>query len=177
MPQVKFTNPRAKEPNTVLTSREQFGNVEKGFAEADKVIEYTITRARNTPAGVEAIACVAQWRGDFLDLWVHHQDLPQAAVTTANNVREKRRAPLAEWTKITVTMPYQAHGMAASRGFPILMHLSGSPRFWQKELRGTGETAMDESGYYCAATTRDLSVQVGAKRDGTITAYHCICSG
>ena len=79
MPEVKFMNPKAKEPNTVLTDRAEFGNVEKGFAEADKVIEYTITRARNTPAGVEPIVCVAQWRGDFLDLWVHHQDLPQAA--------------------------------------------------------------------------------------------------
>ena len=76
MPEVKFMNPKAKEPNTVLTDRAEFGNVEKGFAEADKVMEYTITRARNTPAGVEPIVCVAQWRGDFLDLWVHHQDLP-----------------------------------------------------------------------------------------------------
>jgi xanthine dehydrogenase molybdenum-binding subunit len=58
MPEVKRMNPRAKEPNTVLTAREEFGNVDKGFAEADKVIEYTITRARNTTAGVEPIACV-----------------------------------------------------------------------------------------------------------------------
>ena len=107
MPEVKRMNRTAKEPNTVLTDRVEIGNVEKGFSEADKVIEYTITRARNTPAGVEPIVCVAQWRGDFLDLWVHHQDLPQAIVTTRNTIREKKREPLADWTKITVTMPYQ----------------------------------------------------------------------
>jgi len=76
MPEVLRMNPSAEEPNTVLTDRWEFGNVEKGFAEADKVIEYTFARARNTTAGVEPIVCVAQWRGDFLDVWVHHQDLP-----------------------------------------------------------------------------------------------------
>ena len=59
MPEVKFMNPKAKEPNTVLTDRAEFGNIEEGFAEADKVIEFTVTRARNTPAGVEPIVCVA----------------------------------------------------------------------------------------------------------------------
>lgn len=66
MPEVLRMNPDAEEPNTVLTDRWELGNVEKGFAEADKVIEYTLTRARNTTAGVEPIVCVAQWRGDFL---------------------------------------------------------------------------------------------------------------
>jgi CO/xanthine dehydrogenase Mo-binding subunit len=58
MPEVKRMNPKAKEPNTVLTDRVEIGNVEDGFLQADKVIEYTITRARNTTAGVEPIVCV-----------------------------------------------------------------------------------------------------------------------
>jgi hypothetical protein len=33
-----------------------------------KIIEYKIKRAMNSPAGVEAVACVAQWHEDFLDL-------------------------------------------------------------------------------------------------------------
>ena len=62
----------AKDPNTLLTSSTEIGDVEKGFAEADKIIEYTFTRAPNTVAGVEGMACVAQWRGDSLDIWPHH---------------------------------------------------------------------------------------------------------
>ncbi len=56
----------------LLTKSTEIGDVQKGFAEADKIIEYTFTRAPNTVAGVEGMACVAQWRGDFLDIWPHH---------------------------------------------------------------------------------------------------------
>ena len=63
----------AREPNTIMVEQVDFGDVQKGFAEADKILEYKITRATNSPAGVEAMACVAQWRGEFLDLWMHHQ--------------------------------------------------------------------------------------------------------
>ncbi|MDM7998103.1 MAG: molybdopterin-dependent oxidoreductase [Acidobacteriota bacterium] len=174
MPEVKFMNPAAREPNTVLTDRAEFGNVEKGFSEADKVIEYTITRARNTPAGVEPIVCVAQWRGDFLDLWVHHQDLPHATVTTANTVREKPRAPLAEWTKITVTMPYQGSTYGG------ISWLSYSYAFVRLAAilarRAAGKPVKllwDESGYYCGGDdTGVYRCKVGAKKDGTITAMH-----
>jgi CO/xanthine dehydrogenase Mo-binding subunit len=174
MPEVKLTNPKAKEPNTVLTAREAFGDVEKGFAEADKVMEYTITRARNTPAGVEPIVCVAQWRGDFLDLWVHHQDLPLNMLTTENTVREKRRPPVADWTKITVTMPYQGSWYG---GFSWLSYSYAFIRLAAILAKRVGgkpvKLLWDESGYYCggddAGTYR---CKVGARKDGTITALH-----
>ncbi len=46
MPEVKFMNPSAKEPNTVLTDRAEIGDVEKGFAEADKKIGRASCRER-----------------------------------------------------------------------------------------------------------------------------------
>jgi len=174
MPEVKLMNPKAKEPNTVLTDRATFGDVEKGFAEADKVMEYTITRARNTPAGVEPIVCVAQWRGDFLDLWVHHQDLPLTMLTTDNTVREKRRPPVADWTKITVTLPYQGSWYG---GFSWLSYSYAFIRLAAILAKRVGgkpvKLLWDESGYYCggddAGTYR---CKVGAKKDGSITALH-----
>ena len=72
MPEVLRLNSQAKGPNTLVTKTTELGDVQKGFAEADKIIEYTLTRATNTPAGVEAMACVVQWRGDCLDIWPHH---------------------------------------------------------------------------------------------------------
>ena len=68
MPEVLRNNPKAKPPNTLVTKTTEIGDIQKGFAEADKVIEYTLTRATNTVAGVEAMACVVQWRDDCLDM-------------------------------------------------------------------------------------------------------------
>src|SRR5512146_3182177 len=108
---VRF-QPTAEEPNRYITRQGETGDVQKGFAEADKVLEYTIKRAPNTTAGVEAIVCVAHWRGEFLDIWVHHQGILQSNLSSTNNARGiagKRKAnpALTHWSKITLTMPYQ----------------------------------------------------------------------
>ncbi len=174
MPEVKLMNPAAREPNTVLTDRVEIGDVEKGFAKADKVLEYTITRARNTTAGVEPMVCVAQWRGDFLDIWVHHQDLPLELLTTPNDVREKQQPPIAEWNKITVTMPYQGSWFG---GISWLSYSYSFIRLAAILARRSGgkpvKLLYDESGYYCGGDDcGTFKCRVGAKKDGTITATH-----
>ena len=68
--------------NVVRTEEREIGSVEKGFAEADQILEYTIKRSMNSPAGVEGMACVAQWNNDYLDLWVHHQANPQGHLSS-----------------------------------------------------------------------------------------------
>jgi hypothetical protein len=73
MSDVKRLNKTARDPNIVLTNEREIGDVNKGFAEADRIIEYIIRRAVNSPAGVEAQCIIAQWRGDFLDIYAHHQ--------------------------------------------------------------------------------------------------------
>jgi CO/xanthine dehydrogenase Mo-binding subunit len=174
MPEVLRLNKTAKEPNTVLTDRAEFGNVEEGFKQADKIIEYTMTRARNTTAGVEPIVCVAQWRGDFLDLWVHHQDLPHSVLTTPNTIRGKALPPVAEWTKITVTMPYQGSWFG---GFSWLAYSYSFVRLAAiVAKRAAGKPVKllwDESGYYCGGDDAGVyRCKVGSKKDGTITAVH-----
>ncbi len=174
MPEVKRLNPKAKGPNTLSTGRQEFGNVEKGFAEAEKIIEYKFKRARNTPAGVEPMVCVAQWRGDFLDLWVHHQDTTLSNLTAPNANREKHLDPIADWTKITLTMPYQgawyggltwlAYSFAFVRLAAILARrAAGKPV----------KLLYDESSFYCGGDDAGTyTCKVGVKKDGTITATH-----
>jgi hypothetical protein len=106
---------KARDPNTVIADKEEFGNVEKGFAEADRIIDYKFRREFNSVAGVEPAVCVAQWRGDFLDLWVHHQDIPQWFLVNKFDKEDSAYPALAEWSKITATMPYQDR---CSAGFP-----------------------------------------------------------
>jgi len=107
MAEVDRTSEKAKEPNTILTDDVTYGNMEKGFAEADKIIEYKLTREINSPAGVEPAVCITQWRGDFLDIWTHHNDVPQWFLVFPKDVRKKHVPALAEWSKITVTLPFQ----------------------------------------------------------------------
>jgi CO/xanthine dehydrogenase Mo-binding subunit len=196
MPEVLRLNSRAKDPNTLLTRTTEFGDVRKGFAEADKVIEYTLTRAPNTTAGTEAMACVAQWRGDFLDIWAHCAMNVQPILSNPSilsvgleNVgfgnstilddvksppkdRKDPLPPICEANKIAVTMPYQGawYGglawLAYSWAF-IRMAAILAKRAKNRPVK----LIYDESNFYL--TGDDAAIyrcKVGAKRDGTITA-------
>jgi CO/xanthine dehydrogenase Mo-binding subunit len=202
MPEVLRLNPQAKDPNTVVTKTTEIGDVQDGMAEADKVIEYTLTRATNTPAGVEAMACIVQWRGDCLDIWPHHTAHMQPMLASAlapsvliNNIAlgygtstiEVKNPPkdrtqpipaICEYNKITVNTPYQGawYGglawLAYSTAF-IRMAAILARRAQNRPVK----LLYDESNFYCngddAATYR---CKVGAKKDGTITAcdWHVI---
>jgi CO/xanthine dehydrogenase Mo-binding subunit len=199
MPEVMRLDPTATEPNTVQTEEVEIGDVEKGFSEADKVIEYKIKRAVNTPAGVEAMVCIAKWRGDFLDLWLHHQhdmaeilstehtpsvawDLIGRDESKRNKVgpdyvptgRNDTQPPLAHWSKITLTYPYQGSTFG---GLSWLAYSHSFIRLAVKlAKRAKGRPVKliyDESNFYCGGDEAGIyTCKVGAKRDGTITAYH-----
>jgi CO/xanthine dehydrogenase Mo-binding subunit len=172
MPEVDRTNAKAKEPNTILTDDVTYGNMEKGFDEADKKIEYKITREINSPAGVEPAVCIAQWHGDLLDLWVHHNDVPQWFLVFPKDVRQKNVPALADWSKITVTMPYQG---ATFGGFSWLAYASCFTRLaviLARRAEGRPVKLLyDESNHYCLGDDAGTyTCKVGAKKDGTITA-------
>ena len=204
----------AKEPNTILTRKEMVGNVDKGFAEADKVIEYTFKRGMNMTAGVEPLVCVALWRGDFLDVWVHHNFNMQTALSTENDpslqydrlgrelppLPEMRSAaeppkegmppeartpapvkptgrdrmpPFTRWSKITLTYPYQG------AMFGGVSWIAYSYAFIRLAIvlarRAAGRPVKllyEESNFLCGGDEDGTyTCKVGAKKDGTITAY------
>ncbi len=174
---------RKDSPNVVTTEEREIGNVEKGFSEADKIIEYSIQRGMNSPAGVEAMACVAQWRGDFLDIWVHHQPNPQMDLSSSGMMMgmppfgpggaQQSRAST-HWSKITVTFPYQGSWfgglawLAYSTSFVRLAALLA-----KRAVNRPVKLLYDESGFYCGGDEAGrYDCKVGAKKDGTITAFH-----
>ncbi len=198
MAEVLRLNPKAQEPNTLLTRDMEFGDVQRGFADADKIIDYIITREVNSPAGVEAMACVAQWRGEFLDIWTHNaaniqptlsapsipsvgwhmaalgMGSPPSISTAAATGREKPQPPFCEYNKITLTLPYQG----AWYGGLAWLAYSGS--FVRLAVilarRAEGQPVKllyDESNFYCNGDDEGTyHCKVGAKKDGTITACH-----
>jgi CO/xanthine dehydrogenase Mo-binding subunit len=197
MPDVWRLDRTAKDPNIVATHTTEHGNVEKGFEEADKIIEYTFTRAPNTTAGVEAMACVVQCRGDFLDIWPHHtafmqpllsspvapdidlsfisielKPIPEYDPESKETGRNRPLAPLCEHNKITATMPYQGawYGGLAWLGYSTAFIRMAA--ILAKRVKNRPVMLLyDESNFYLtgdeAGTYR---CRVGAKKDGTITA-------
>ena len=196
MPEVLRLNKTAKDPNTLYTRVAEFGDVEKGFAEADRVMEYTITRAPNTVAGVEAMACVMRWRGEFLDVWPHHashMQLALSAPTSPSNGlafvslgygmpfidpgpeatgRFKPLPPICDHSKITVTVPHQGawYGGLAWLGYStafIRMAAIIAKRAKDRPVK----LIYDESNFYLSGDDAGTyRCRIGARRDGTITA-------
>jgi CO/xanthine dehydrogenase Mo-binding subunit len=179
-----FGGSKNNNPNVITSEEREIGNIEEGFKEADKIIEYTIKRGMNSPAGVEAMACVAQWRGDFLDLWVHHQPNPQTDLSSPDMMSMgmppfgRQGAPpppvFAHWSKITVTFPYQGSWfgglawLAYSTSFVRLAAILA-----KRAVNKPVKLLYDESGFYCGGDEAGTyNCKVGAKKDGTITAYH-----
>jgi xanthine dehydrogenase molybdenum-binding subunit len=199
MTEVWRLDPTAREPNTVQTDEAEIGDVERGFAEADKIIEYKINRAVNSPAGVEAMVCIAQWRGEFLDLWLHHQhdmgeilstehvysqawDLvgrdeasrPKVAQDFRPTNRREPHPPFAHWSKITLTYPIQG---SVFGGLSWLAYSFNFIRLAIKLARRADgrpvKLLYDESNFYCGGDeSGTYTCKVGAKKDGMITAYH-----
>lgn len=174
MSEVKRINEKAREPNTVLVEDVTYGDMEKGFTEADKIIEYKIARETNSAAGVEAAVCVAQWRGEFLDIWTHHQDVPQWFLIKPTSTREKTISPLAEWSKITVTMPYQG---SLFGGFSWLAYSACFTRLaviLARRAEGRPVKLFFDDSNFCTLgdDTGTYTCKIGAKKDGTITALH-----
>jgi CO/xanthine dehydrogenase Mo-binding subunit len=179
---MNFGRPNETNSNVILTAEREIGNVEKGFEEADRLIEYAIKRSMNSPAGVEAMACVAQWRGDFLDLWVHHQPNPQSNLSSPGMMmgmpplsggNEQQSSSVAHWSKITVTFPYQGSWfgglawLAYSTSFVRLAAILA-----KRTVNKPVKLLYDESSFYCGGDEAgEYRCKIGAQKDGTITAF------
>jgi xanthine dehydrogenase molybdenum-binding subunit len=181
-------------PNIISSEEREIGSIEKGFAEADKVIEYTIKRGMNSVAGTEAMVCVSQFKNDSIDLYVHQQTNPRDDIGYSrssgsgmpfggfNGQGIPSRAPVADesetappkWRKINVMFPYQGSWFG---GLAWLGYSNAFVRMAVVLAKRAGgrpvKLLYDESGFYCGGDEAGIyRCKVGAKKDGTITAYH-----
>jgi len=149
-----------------LTAVEKHGDVERGFAEADKIIEFKFRQRLNTWVGPERPCGVFRWNGEFPELWVKHQrpHICKRAVSSwfggipMNKIQIHclyQGASFGGWSQTSWNMG--GHYCAA-----VLAKRTGRPVKWvfnRREDFYGGE--MDEGVYY---------FKVGTKLDGNITA-------
>ena len=152
------------DPSTI--NIEKHGDVDKGFAEADKIIEFKFVQELNTWIGPERPCGVFRWNGDYPEVWVKQQR-PHIS-----------KRSISSWfggipmNKIDLHCLYQgasfggwsqmAWNMGGHYCSAVLARRTGRPIKWAFNRREDfygGE--MDEGVYY---------YRVGAKKDGTITA-------
>jgi CO/xanthine dehydrogenase Mo-binding subunit len=148
----------------------QRGDVAKGFAEADVVLEENYRTECEIHTPVEPHGCVANWDGDRLTIW----ESTQGVYRIQQNVAESLNLPL---SKVRVIGHYMGGGFGSKLQAgkytviaALLAKITGRP---VKMILSREET-------YLAVGNRppsNMSLKAGVKKDGTLTALDFACTG
>jgi CO/xanthine dehydrogenase Mo-binding subunit len=141
------------------------GDVEKGFKEADKIIEFKARRRYHGGADAELLGGISRWEDDCLELWVHHQHAYEHKWT----MHQYFGVPM---NKVTVHSPYNGgmyggwnwipYSQIAQGVSAILARRTGRPVKWAFNRR--------EDFVFGSMDAQVASVKVGIKNDGLIIA-------
>ncbi len=154
--------------NLVMVYEEKQGDIEKGFAEADRTVEFDWTFGLNTWVGPERPCGVWRWNGDFAEVWVKQQrpHIAKRAISTWFG-----GIPM---SKIDVHCLYQgasfggwsqmAWNLAGMYLAALASKRTGRPVKWAFNRREDFYGGNMDSGTF--------STKVGFKLDGTITSVY-----
>ncbi len=141
----------------------QRGDIEKGFAEADAVVEDTFTTQVAVHNPAEVHCSLANWDGDRLTLW----DSTQAIFNIRDAVAESLGIPA---SKVRVIKKYMGGGFGsklAAGKYSVMAALLA------KQTGRPVKIVLNRKEQNLAVGNRPDSVQrlkAGAKKDGTLTA-------
>jgi CO/xanthine dehydrogenase Mo-binding subunit len=158
--------------NRVRTDQYSRGDLEKGFAAADVVLEETYTSACELHTPLELHGCVARWDGDRLTIW----QSTQGVYSVQASVAEVLGLPLA---KVRVIGHYMGGGFGSKlRGekFAIIAALLAKQTGRPVKLFLSREETFLAMGNRPPAI---MKLKAGVKKDGTLTAldYSCTATG
>jgi xanthine dehydrogenase YagR molybdenum-binding subunit len=146
------------------------GDLEKGFAESDIVLEQTYRTECEVHTPLEPHGCVAYWDGDQLVI----RESTQGVYAVQARVAEVLRLPL---SKVRVIGHYLGGGfgskLQASKYTIIAAILA------KKTGRPVKLFLTREETYLCVGNRppANMTLKAGAKQDGTLTAMEFSCSG
>ncbi len=146
------------------------GDVARGFAEADVVLEERYRTECEIHTPMEPHGCVANWDGDRLTIW----ESTQGVYRVQQNVAEILSLPL---SKVRVIGHYMGGGFGSKLQAgkytiiaALLAKITGRP---VKMILSREET-------YLAVGNRppsNMTLKAGIKKDGTLTALDFACTG
>ncbi len=146
------------------------GNVARGFAEADVVLEQEYRTECEIHTPMEPHGCVANWDGDRLTIW----ESTQGVYRIQSNVADTLKLPL---SKVRVIGQYMggAFGSKLQAGkytviAALLAKITGRPV----------KITLSREETYLAVGNRppsNMKLKAGIKKDGTLTAFDFECLG
>jgi xanthine dehydrogenase molybdenum-binding subunit len=166
-PDAPLANPEGfPEGNLEVEHVEGHGNVEKGFKEAERILEFKASRTLHTYVSPERPCGVVRWNGEYPEFWQKHQrphEAKRAIHSWFGQIPMNRiqlnflyqGATFGGWTQFYWKQgpDYCAALLAKRTGRPVKFTFSRRQDFYGG--------SMDEGNYY---------FKVGFKNDGTITA-------
>ena len=146
------------------------GDVEKGFAEADVVLEETYRTPCLIHAPLEVHGAVSQWDGDRLIVW----DTNQGPFDIQAGIASVLKMPL---SKVRVISPYMGGAFGAKQEvgkYNIIGALLA-----QKTARPVKLFLTREESFLCVGNrpAHIMKLKAGVKKDGTLTAFQLIALG
>jgi xanthine dehydrogenase YagR molybdenum-binding subunit len=139
------------------------GNVERGFREADVVLDQTYTTQTALHNALEPHGCVASWDGDTLVLY----ESTQGIFSVREEVAEKLGLPE---ERVRVITQHMGGGFGAKQ---IAWKHSVIAALLSKAARRPVHLMLDREAENLAVGNRNATrqrVRLGARRDGTLTA-------
>jgi len=156
--------------NRIATDEYSRGDIEAGFEAAETVVEQTYRTASELHTPLEPHGCVARWEGDSLTLW----ESTQGVYAVQSRVAEVLEMPLAA---VRVIGHYMGGGFGSklrtdkySIAAALLARRTGRP----VKLFLTREQTLLTQGNRPPTT---MTVRIGAKQDGTLTAIEFTGTG
>jgi CO/xanthine dehydrogenase Mo-binding subunit len=152
-----------KDGNTVKKETYERGDVAKGFAGADVVLEQTYRNESEVHTPMELHGCVARWDGDSLTLW----ESAQGVYSIQARVAEVLRLPLA---KVRVIGKYMGGGFGSKLQADKLTVIAA---LLAKRTARPVKLFLSREETFIAAGNRPpgtMRLKAGVKKDGTLTA-------
>ena len=146
------------------------GDLAAGFAETDEVVEATYRVPVQTHTSLETHGAVAKWEGDELTVW----SSTQGVVGVRNDLAEYFEIP---HSSVRVITEYMGGGFGSKFG-PGVEGISAARL--ARMARAPVKLMLSRKEEHLCVGNRPsaiMKVKIGAKKDGTLTAFHSVSYG
>ena len=148
----------------------QRGDIERGFAEADAVVERTYQTSFELHTTMEPHGCVACWEGDKLSVW----ESSQGVFPQQKDIASVLRLPL---SSVRVIGHYMGGGFGSKA--ELSKHTIIAALLARKTARPVKLFLTREETFLCVGNrpANTMTFKAGVRKDGTLTAFHMVSRG